>query len=305
MAWGRLLECIICENTDQASATGLVVSDLHMDFKVERSVYLDKPSRAEVTIYNAAPSTREYISKPGMNLLLSAGYADQDSGALRSIFVGNITTGGVTHVKAGPTWETKIVATMMRNTKEIANAAMMAISLGDNASLGSIARSIATAMGLNIIGAEQADSIKLPHGWAFFGRAHIALQQLRQRLESSQLSLYVDMNTLYIYNPKAPTKSYVISLGFNSGLLHLQRVLNQQEKATPLKQTKGKRKKPQDTELRYKFECLLSAMVQPNSPVYFDSTTNDAEGAYLIESIVHEGDNYAKGKWTTSGEAFK
>lgn len=300
MAWGRLFECMVAEDVSKVTDKGTLISDLHMTFKVTRSVKLGSPAKAELVVYNASPDTRARLKADGMNLSISAGYADQGEG-LHLIFCGNITQSIDSHI--GTEWQTKISASGLRNAGRDLKSSTIALTYGKNISLGQIIDDIANAMGMVSHNTARAYQIKRSGGFAFHGRPTDALQTIRQQLEANQISIYIDLNTICTYEPKVNSKMEVIYLNKSSGLMRVSKVSTVEEQAAALHAKVPKKKpKPQDLHEKLKFESLLISALQPNGLVYISAS--EAEGAYLIEELTHEGDNFG-GDWKSTGEVIR
>ena len=300
MAWGRLFECLISEDATKKNDAALILSGLHMTFKVTRSVKLGAPAKAELVVYNASPETRKRLASNGMNVALYAGYEDQGTG-MELIFCGNIVQSTDSHI--GPEWQTKIDACSLRNSGSELKATTISLSYGSGISLGKIVDDIGVAMGMSTQNTARAYSIKRSGGFSFHGRPTDALQIIRQQMEANQLSLYIDLNSIWSYEPKENSVMQVIYLNKKSGLLRVDPGASIQEQATALRAKEPKKKKsPKELHTKVKAECLLISALQPNSPVYIEST--QVEGLYLIEELIHEGDNFG-GEWKSTIEAIR
>ena len=99
MAWGRITTLTV-----GFQGSGFIVSDLDMDFEVNRSITLSE-NTAEFTIYNAKESTRKEVLKQGANVIFEAGYEDE---TVSTLFAGNITYSS--SMKKGMDWVTEIKA---------------------------------------------------------------------------------------------------------------------------------------------------------------------------------------------------
>ena len=89
-----------------ASQTGanLVVTDLHLSFKIEKSS-VTMPNSSEITVYNLSRPHRAMLQGPSKFLQLEVG---NSSSSLSTIFLGN--TRYIDHLRKGPDWETVIHA---------------------------------------------------------------------------------------------------------------------------------------------------------------------------------------------------
>lgn len=300
MAWGRLFQCLVSEDATKKNPNALVLSDLHMTFKVTRSVKLGAPAKAELVVFNAAPATRKRLQSEGMNVALYAGYEDQGTG-MELIFCGNIVQSSDSHI--GPEWQTRIDACSLRNAGSEVKATTITLSYGAGISLGKIVDDIGVAMGMSTQNTARAYTIKRSGGFAFHGKPTEALQIIRQQMEANQLSLYIDLNSIWSYEPKATSKMQVVYLNKKSGLLRVDPGTSVAEQATALRAKAPKKKgNPKELHAKVKAESLLISALQPNSPVYIEST--QVEGLYLIEELIHEGDNFG-GEWKSTIEAIR
>ena len=300
MAWNRLFQCLVADNAIAVNTQALIVSDLEMTFKITKSALFQKMAKAEITVFNANEDTRNKLSNSGQNILISAGYGDQGNG-LQTIFAGNIMLAFDQH--EGPTWATKIVATSIRSPTNTLASKKLALSYGANIPLGTIVGDIATTMGLVSHIDDRAFKIKKAGGFATHGRALDALQSICQMLEANQMGMFVDLNTIYVYSTTGPTRVPVIHLDYGSGLLRVEKVKSVEEQATArLAKATKKKQKPKELHERIKFETLLIPSLQPNAVV--NLSVPEATGAYIIEEVTFEGDNFG-GKWNCTVEAFQ
>lgn len=277
MAWNRQIELTV-----GADGTGLLISDLHIDFNVERSITFSENS-SEFVIYNAKADTRNKILQKDNNLIFKAGYEDEGIGTL---FIGNITESK--SIQEGPDWKTTIQAAAIRSEKEPLENTTVSISFASKSLLNSIIDEIGTAMGLVVLGSENA-SVELPNGWTYVGSAKGALGYCNQVLKDNDAALYIDNNSIVIYRTDVISSRFSgLILSYDSGLKSVQEITET---------TDEKKRK----EKRISFNSIMLPKIQPNGLIQIKNTKND--GTYLVEKIRFFGNNYG-GEFDCEGEAI-
>lgn len=84
------------------SANGIVISDLRVRFKIEKSLG-KQPNKAEVVISNLAPESRDRFTERPIVVHVQAGFGDE----LHHLFTGDLRYGSSEHV--GTDWETTLL----------------------------------------------------------------------------------------------------------------------------------------------------------------------------------------------------
>lgn len=277
MAFERVVEMTVGK-----SGFGLLISDLHLDFDIERSITFSENS-AQFTIYNAKASTRNEVLQKENNIVFKAGYEDEGIGTL---FIGNITEANSR--REGPDWLTEIQASAIRSDKEPLQNTTITTSYAPTTLLAAPLGEIGTALGLVVLGLENAQ-IVLPNGWAYSGSTKGALDYCNKILKNNNAALYIDNNTIVIYKTDGSASVFTgVFLDYTSGLLSVQNITET---------TDEKKRK----EKRIAFESLLIPKITPNGLIQIRDVPENA-GAYLVEKVHFFGNNYA-GDFNCDGEA--
>lgn len=252
--------------------TGLAISDLHMSFHVERSNTISE-NTSEFIIYNAKESTRKEISRKENNIIFDYGYEDEDMGTL---FIGNVDT--AESFQEGPDWITTIVGAAIQSKNSPLTNSYISFSYAEDTLMTQPLNDIATRLGLAVYGLDNA-AVNLANGFAYSGSTRGALKECAQRLKAFDVALYIDNNTIVIYNTGSRISRFSpVFLDYNSGLIRLKDITekNNQESKNPR---------------RIAFDSIIIPKLQPNGLVTIQNT-GKLEGTYLIESLVFDGDNF-------------
>jgi hypothetical protein len=284
MAWDRLTKLSIGNQS-----TGVIVSDLDIDFDVQRSITLAE-NTAHFNIYNAKESTRRDILVQGASIIFEAGYKDETSS---SIFGGNITE--VSTRKVGTDWITEIKAIAGRGSAIKLENIDVSISYSAGTVINRPIMDIAALVGLVVHGIANATVI-LSNGFVFAGSVNGALRYLKDVLYSFGINMYIDNYELVIHRIGTPSRFNVVLLSYTGGLLTIEDITESQTQAdTSIS-------KREDIKKRLKFTSLLISQLQINSPVTF--RTENVSATYILEKIRFHGNNYG-GDFNCEGEVVE
>jgi hypothetical protein len=261
-----------------SDGTGLLISDLDIDFDVERTVTVGQQS-ARFTVYNAKEETRREILRRGRNVIFRAGYEDEGIGAL---FIGSITD--AESRKSGGDWITEISASALRGQETALDRVTVSLSYAPKTRLSQPLNDLASALGLAIFGSENA-RFALPNGFAFAGSARKALDYCEALLRAEGASLYVDNSEIVVYRIGGTVSRFSsLILTYRSGLLSAEDITEAEE----------------SDKRRIRFETILIPKLLPNSVMTVRSPR--VEGNFIVEKVQFQGDNYG-GDFRASGEA--
>lgn len=286
MAFDRRVELLITRPvTGLGPTTALLVSDLDIDFDVERSVVWAN-NTAQFKIYNAAADTRSTLAAKGANVTFKAGYADE---ALGVIFIGNVID-TITE-KDGVNWVTTISAASIFSNKVALERKSVALSFGANASMQSVLEEIAATVQIVPYGLENLAGLTLPNGFVSAGTIQSVLRYCQTILKGKDLGLYIDNTELIVYRLGQRDGRYAtVFLDYDSGLLNVKEVLD----------TEAFTKTPLLNKKRIQFESILLPTLQPNATMTI--STPNIKGTYIVEFLKFTGNNYG-GDFRTTGEA--
>ncbi len=278
MAFKRVIELSVGE-----SGTGLLISDLDIEFNIERSITFSE-NTAEFTIYNAKESTRKEVLKEGNNIIFKSGYEDE---GISTLFIGNITE--AKSIQEGADWISTISASSIRSSRSPLENTYVTISYAPDALLNRPLRDIATALGLVLIGEDNA-LINLDNGFTFVGSARAALNYCKEILRVNGVELYIDNTEIVVYNvDNRDSRFSPIYLDYESGLLRVNDITEYKTQTAKIPR-------------RISFESLIIPKMQPNGLININ--TDKINGLFLIEKLTFEGDNFG-GENRCMGEAVE
>lgn len=279
MAFNRKFEMSIGTN-----GTGLLISELDIDFNITRSRAFSE-NTAEFVIFNAKEETRQYVVQKNNNLIFKAGY--EDEGPPQSIFIGNIIKG--LSVRKEPNWETTINAATAMSISQALETLHVSLSYTNNVPLSKPILDIAAAYGLNVLGLENITEIQLDNGFVFAGTARMALKYCYWILQVNQIGMYMDNSEIVLYRlDNKDSKFGSVYLDFKSGLLSAKDI-TEYNPQLPAPQFK-----------RIEFECLLIPQLRPNGLIQLVHPL--IKGVFSIDKLNFIGNNYG-GDCKVTGEA--
>jgi hypothetical protein len=268
MAFKRVIELTV-----GADGTGLLISDLNVEFNITRSITFEE-NIAEFIIYNAKEDTRKQVLREGNNLIFKAGYEDEGIG---TIFIGNITKSIST--LSGPDWITRVESATIQTSKKPLTNNYISLSYSADTPLSQPLQDIASSIGLGLFGIENVIGIILENGFTFAGSARNALVTLNKKLKTEERALYADNEELVIYRLDQKTSRFSpILLDYESGLLKIDDIT---EKDNQTK--KNPRRVSIETILIPKLQPLVLAKVK---------NTSSLDGVYFAEKVITAGDNF-------------
>lgn len=286
MAWDRYCELSIGE-----SAIGLLISDLDIEFEIQKSMKLSE-NFAQFKIYNAQLSTRNDILKQGNNVTFAAGYRDEGNS---TIFIGQIIRS--ISKKISCDWVSDIVAVTSRGKLKKIDTIPLTLSFAAQSILSTIISQLAATLGLVVAGIENANII-LSNGWVYQGTTGGALRYIQNILRNEGKDLYFNDDELVIYNIGIPSKFEIVRLAYSGGLLSIEDITE------PPKESQGmgkRRNKIKEVSKRVRFETILIPQLQLNAPINVFGT--DQDGTYIVEKLSFVGDNFG-GDYVCRGEAI-
>lgn len=272
MALGRVLELTV-----GANASGLLISDLDVDFKIEKSAVLAE-NTAEFTVYNAKEATRKKVLRKGNNIICSLGYKDE---AVANVFTGNIETS--ISQKKGSDWRTTIRAYTIQAKTQSLGKILLSLSFSPNTPIATPLQKLADLSGLVLTGIENVSEVSLPNGWVFAGTYTGALRYITTILASYDIGLFMDNNEIVIYKIGEASRYKFVQLNYNGGLLSITDIT-----------------KAEETKKRVAINSIIIPQLRVNGiAVITDTGSND--GSYIIDRFNMSGNNYGGG-WNMMSE---
>ena len=332
-AWDRVVELVVYDPSTvgnpglllgSGEALGLVVSGLHVDFKVTRSRTYSE-NTAEFKVYNANPVTRARLTQPGMRVRFSAGYEGQ--GGAAGIFWGSVTQGSKTE-KKGTDWVTTINCisslTEATGSEDIArwaanpankgatdaekrakitsaiNRIPVSVSYAPKTQIRRILLDFQVQTGLSVYGADALPTETLKNGFSFAGGIRDCIDQfIKQCLKPIGWLMYIDNSTIFVYpaNDKLPYTVTAVYLTLDTGYLSStdKTKANIPPKIVNYGKTaRGGIQQAVKNEPRvYEVKCLLNPKIAPNTLAYVD--TPGLFTTLLLDKVDFEGNNYGSG----------
>lgn len=273
MAFKRKIDLFIGKGSD-----GLSLNNIDLQFRVSRSLTFSE-NTAEITVYNLKQETRNKILKKGNNVIFKAGYDDEQ---IKTIFIGQITE--VYSEKRGADILSKIQASAMRSDKDALEYITVSPSYSAGVSMDNVINDLATAGGLVVTGISNVN-FSLPNGWSFAGSYNSAMREIDKILKSQEIGLYIDNAEIIIYKIGQPTQTFgSVYLTYGNGLLSVDDVT----------------KSDSDKKI-INWKSLLISDIQPAGLLAVE--TDKISGAFIVERVLHEGDNFG-GDFSLSGVAI-
>ncbi len=285
MAWDRKIEMIV-----GAGGTGLEISGLDVEFRVERSMKLSE-NFAQFKIYNAKASTRNEVLKKDNGVVFKAGYDDE---GISTLFIGQIAQ--AISGKDGVDWVTDVRAVSSRGKNKKIDTIPLSLSYTAGTTIASVIRDVAQALGLVVNGASNA-TFRLLNGWVYTGTSNGALRYIQDFLTNEGLGLYFDNDELVVFKIGEASKFEIVYLTYTGGLLNVQDVTEPPKESQGTQKKRGKIPK---VKKRVRYESLLIPQLQINAPVVLKGTSHD--GTYINDKVTYEGDNFG-GDFKCTGEA--
>lgn len=235
----------------------------------------------DLTLSNLAEATVNSMFKRGAVLAVRAGYAENIDyifkGVIRNVFRG----------RQGATTTTQVLARGGRLEKGVVN-----VSLGQNAKLSEILKSVVSAVGMPLIFNEADYTDVYTSGYSITADPRIVLNQLAK---AWRFKWAIEGDSIVIFKQDRPRKSPTKVINMTSGLEGI----------------------PEVTEVGANFSVRLDPSIRIGSlitldtayksfnfsGVYYENSLQNTKGTgeYTVFKIVYSGDNYSQA-WNTKVE---
>ncbi len=251
---------------------------LRVSFRIERTLTPDH-NKAAIEIYNLSQSSRDRITKDRVTVKLEAGYQDR----LGLLFTGDILGGGVSHVKNGPDWVTKIQA---GDGEQALRTSRVNESFGPKTKLVDVLGKMAGKF--TGISADKAKA-RIKQGdfaGAFkefangFSSSGVLRDEFDTLMGDAGLQWSIQNGEMQVLAPGESTQDTAFEVGPGSGLI-----------GSPEKGDKG----------AIKFRSLLQASIAPGRKVVLKSRSID--GTIIVSHVVYVGDTHGD-QWFTESEGL-
>jgi hypothetical protein len=278
MAFGRIVELDVGVNNN----LGIRISGLHFNFEIERSVEQES-NYGRFNIYNAKKETREKALIKDNNIVLRAGYRDENN--LGMIFFGLIQQS--TSKYDDTNYITEVYATDFGNNQTNIKKTIVNFNYNAGTTIASILQNIATIMSVPIIGLNNVSGILLNNGFVFYGTLIQLIRQIQKKLLAYNVGFYFDLGEMVIYNIETPSEFDIVNISPQSGLIgEVEEIIDDED----------------DGVKRISFTSLLNPKLKPNTVVRVKS--NKITGGFIVKKIIHRGGIIGTEEFITEVEAL-
>ena len=266
-------------------AEGIDLSELHIDFIVERSIDFSANS-AQLKIFNPSFETIDSFLTKGNSIVLEAGYEDEGTGA---IYVGQIVSS--VSYKDGANRIVDVTAGSIQNANRELEYVTVSLSYARGVTVTTPLRDVANALGLATYGFELANTVRLQNGFTFAGTAKGMLNRLKNILINQDIDLFIDNTTIVLFKRNTQDSRFsAVNLTPATGLIGSAQLTDNIVVGD----------KDEDFTQRVLFKSILNPALQPNGTIVIDSER--VSGVFIVEKLTFTGNNYG-GDFTTDGEA--
>ena len=248
---------------------------LHVCFSIEKS-NAESPNDAKVQIWNLSDNNLKILESNDCIVELRAGYNEN----LPLLLVGNITSVTTTKENADRLTELTVVdgRVALRDTT-------VSISLNGKVNAKEVYTTVANAMGMSIVFANDLSFITLPNGFSYVGKAKNAMQKIANCCGHNWT---IQNQVLQVTLPGRPinTKGYLLSS--DTGLIGIPKriVISSGEQE----------------QIGWEVEYFLNGAIGVNDVVQLKSSV--ANGYFLVHKVTIDGDNM-EGDWVCSAQVLE
>ena len=328
MAYNRVAELYVglFPNGNDPAASGYQIENLHFDFEVKKPIEFYKES-ARFSIYNANDQTIKEITDGGSCVIFRAGHKDQIVG---NIFIGQIGLAFTDDLPNGDT-VTTLLCTAQRGAQYPLERNYISFSYPIGTSFFTILRNIADFAGVPLSGANELKSIKLEKEdgpYLDTGNIRDVVENfIKRKLRKLGGFVIISNNEMiYIDTTKKGTELESLILTYSTGLISAKEIRDERSVSLEsafkdnYKYYMGEtgeakkidvQKKPDNSQKRVQFECILTPEVSINKPLWInarksDSDTRSIRGKFYVYEAEFKGTNYGTGgsDFTISGKAL-
>lgn len=183
------------------SGNGTLVSDLHFDFEIHRSIRWYK-NYAKYTIYNANVDTINKILYEGAGIIHEFGYKEQSNG-IGNIFVGSVKTSYVEADRKKGETRTKLICQSTRGNFYSLALVPIAVSFKEGDNWYNVVKTIADYASLPLNGATSLKEVILEDDFNFAGSVKEAFVKINERIAFYECEMYVDNSMLCLVDHSA------------------------------------------------------------------------------------------------------
>lgn len=295
MAFNRLVSV----TAGEPGKEGITVQDLYISFDIDKT-FQTTLNKCSIRIFNISRDSAAIMGKTNNVVNLKIGYADENKGALKSIFIGQVVKG--VYGKEGENTVLTIEAldnfSSTGATGTWGGDRIVKLSYAANTPASTIYNYILTQLAVTISGETPEINKIYAHGFSFNGRLTAALGKI---LEYHNYRYSVQNGTFVIFQGKtAPKTATVLFLTLESGLIKVSSLDQVMAPGDPRNIWKGK---------KYKIQSLIFPELNPLSLFKLGVPKNEGDGFFdggidgrglittvQIETVKMVGDNFG-GDW--------
>lgn len=259
-------------------ATGFVVQNLRVQFKVEKTI-TKEPNTCEIQVFNLAQQTRAQLQSRGTRVILLAGY-DKDMPQLPQVYSGDSRT--IDHARDGADWVSKI---QCGDGERNYRFGLVNESFKPGTTIAAVLQKCITQMAVDPGNSQQklAGIVdQYVSGYAAQGKASAQLDSI---LTGQGLEWSIQDGRLQILAPGETSTDSAVLINAQSGLIGSPEHGSPEVLGGP-----G----------LLKVKCLLLPTVRPGRKIKVESL--NVNGFFRVEKVAHTGDTFA-GEWYTTAEA--
>lgn len=247
---------------------GKLFTELRVVFDIDKTAS-SEPNKAKITIYNLSKDSRSLIEKPGLVVVLQAGYG----GVTETIFTGDIKR--PMNRREGPDFLTDIEGGDGETAYQVS---MVNQSFSPGVTFPSALDFVAKSLGLPVKTPEGVKNETYGGGLVLSGTSKDALDKLT---EKQGLVWSIQDGVIQIIQAKTGTSEEAVVVGADSGLI-----------GSPKKKDDG-----------IEFVSLLNPKIKPERPVLLQSL--GFQGFVVPKKVRHKGDSHQGDFFTVVEAEFK
>jgi len=276
MASGRIVNLIVGKN----NGLGLEISNLNVEFDIDRS-YKIESNTAHFKIYNTSKETRDKILKVDNNIILKAGYEDEETGI---IFNGVIFD--VHSKKTKTEWVTEIIANDYGTNKKNIYKLTINNAYKEGIPISMVINDIIGILGITVNGLQNCSDIYMNNAKVFSGLIKDVMKNISNILKVNGVGIYFDSNEMVIYKLGEQTSTFgIVNLTPQNGLIgEVEEITDNSKEDTTNSSNNDKVKK------RYAAVSLMNAKIKPNTLIKLKSS--NVNGLFIVEKVNFIGDNF-------------
>jgi hypothetical protein len=259
---------------------GLEISNLNIEFDIDRS-YKIESNTANFKVYNASKETRDKILTVNNNIILKAGYKDEETGI---IFNGIIFDA---HSKKKKTeWITTIIANDYGANNINLYKTTINNAYKEGIPISMVINDIVGVLGITVNGLQNCSDIYMNNAKVFSGLLKDVMKNISNILKVHGVGIYFDSNEMVVYKLGEQISTFgIVNLTPQNGLIgEVEEITDNSKEDTTNSSNNNKIKK------RYAAISLMNAKIKPNTLIRLES--ENVNGLFIVEKVNFVGDNF-------------